>query len=63
MLGLTALEKKLGKKEFSVLLSDLVVRPQGKPMLVPVSDKRAEWSPANVEFAGNDEKEEVIEHE
>ena len=51
MLGLTALEKKLGKKAFQSLLSDLVVRPQGKPMLVPVSDKRAEWSPANIEFA------------
>jgi hypothetical protein len=63
MLGLTALEKKLGKKEFSSLLSDLVVRPQGKPMLVPVSDKRAEMNPAGVEFAAVKEEKEVIDHE
>ena len=63
MMGLTALEKKLGKKVFASLLSDLVVRPQGKPMLVPVSDKRAEWCPADVEFAGCEEKDEVIENE
>ena len=57
MLGLTALEKKLGKKDFQNLLSDLVVRPKGKPMLVPVSDKRAELNPAGVEFAAENEKE------
>ena len=63
MLGLTALEKKLGKKEFASLLSDLVVRPQGKPMLVPVSDKRAEWNPASVEFAAVKDEKEVNDHE
>ncbi len=63
MLGLTALEKKLGKKEFASLLSDLVIRPQGKPMLAPVSDKRAEWIPANAEFAGCDVKDEVNANE
>ncbi len=63
MLGLTALEKKLGKKDFQSLLSDLVVRSQGKPMLVPVSDKRAEMNPAGVEFAAVKEEKEVIDHE
>jgi hypothetical protein len=62
MLGLTALEKKLGKKDFQNLLADLVVRPQGKPLLVPVSDKRAELSLASVEFAADNEKE-VMENE
>ena len=58
MPGLPALEKKLGKAEFRSLLSDLVVRPRGKPMLVPASDKRAEMNPAGVEFAaGNEMKE------
>ena len=60
MLGLTALEKKLGKKDFQNLLSDLVTRSQGKPILVPVSDKRAEMNMASAEFAA---EKEVIENE
>lgn len=37
---ITTLEKQLGKKRFTTLLGDLVVKPAGKPMLVPESDKR-----------------------
>ena len=51
MLGLTALERLMGKRNFSNLLADLVVRPQGKPILAPATDKREEFIPANVEFA------------
>jgi hypothetical protein len=40
LLGITAMEKALGKKVFAELISDLVVKPQGKPTLVPDSDKR-----------------------
>lgn len=34
------LEKYLGKKEFSAVLGDYIVKPAGKPTLVPVTDKR-----------------------
>lgn len=38
--GITALEALLGKKKFVELLGDLIVKPAGKPTLVPESDKR-----------------------
>lgn len=38
--GLTAMQKVLGKTVFDTLLSGLIVKPQGKPTLVPDSDKR-----------------------
>jgi hypothetical protein len=34
------MEKLLGKKKFADLLGGLVVKPQGKPVLVTESDKR-----------------------
>lgn len=40
--GITDMEKMLGKKKFNALLSDLVVKPQGKPVLVRSEDKRPE---------------------
>lgn len=40
LLGITAMEKAIGKKRFAELLNDLVVKPAGKPTLVPVDDKR-----------------------
>lgn len=42
ILGITAMEKQIGKKKFAELLSGLVEKPEGKPVLVPVSDKRPE---------------------
>ena len=53
LLGITAMEKLLGKKQFSALLSNLVERPQGKPVLVPTSDKRPEMANAKNDFANN----------
>ena len=42
VLGITAMEKELGKSDFALLLNDYVIKPPGKPTLVPESDKRAE---------------------
>lgn len=54
LLGITAMEKAITKKRFAELLGDLVIKPQGKPTLAPLSDKRPEWS--GVESAKNDFK-------
>jgi hypothetical protein len=40
VMGITAMEKTLGKGRFSELLGALVEKPQGKPTLVPEGDKR-----------------------
>jgi hypothetical protein len=40
ILGISAIEKLLGKKQFAALLNDLIIKPQGKPVLVPETDKR-----------------------
>lgn len=42
LLGITAMEKLLGKNQFRELLGSYVTRPQGKPTLVSRSDKRPE---------------------
>ena len=42
LLGVTDMTKLLGKKKFDELLSAYIVKPQGKPTLVPDSDKRPE---------------------
>lgn len=53
VLGITAMTKLLGgKKKFYELLSKYVCKPQGKPTLVPSSDKRKAWNPAQNEFKG-----------
>ena len=40
VLGITAMTKMLGKKRFQELLGSHVHKPEGKPTLVPASDKR-----------------------
>lgn len=39
---LTALEKGVGKKKLAAILGDLIEKPEGKPTLVELSDKRPE---------------------
>jgi hypothetical protein len=52
LLGITAMTKLLGKTKFEDMLSGFIEKPQGKPTLVPMSDKR----PA-IHTAANDFKE------
>ena len=40
ILGVTAMTSLLGKKQFNDIIGGLITKPQGKPTLVPDSDKR-----------------------
>ena len=48
--GITQLEKNCGKKKLTEVLGDLIDKPQGKPVLVPESDKREELNSAKKDF-------------
>lgn len=50
LLGLGAMEKKLTKPIFQELVEPLLIKPSGNPVLVPLSDKRPEYSVAQSEF-------------
>ena len=51
LLGITAMTSLLGKKKFEELLGALITKPQGKPTLVPVSDKRPALNTAKDDFS------------
>lgn len=50
VLGVTAMQKLLGKTRFEELLSAFIEKPQGKPTLVPESDKRPAMHTAKSDF-------------
>ncbi len=50
LLTITAMTKLLGKKTFNDLLGGLVIKPTGKPTLVPIDDSRQEMNLAKNEF-------------
>lgn len=50
VLGITAMQKLLGKSRFEELLSSYIEKPQGKPTLVPESDKRPAINTAKNDF-------------
>lgn len=50
ILGVTAMQKRLGKSRFEELLSGYIEKPEGKPTLVPESDKRPAIKNAKQDF-------------
>ena len=50
VLGVTAMQKLLGKSRFDELLASYIEKPQGKPTLVPESDKRPAMNTAKNDF-------------
>lgn len=50
LLGITAMQKLLGKSRFEELLSAYIEKPQGKPTLVPEIDKRPVMNNAKTDF-------------
>ncbi|MBQ9664268.1 MAG: DUF2800 domain-containing protein [Oscillospiraceae bacterium] len=50
LLGITAMTKQLGKKQFEELLGSYVIKPQGRPVLVPEIDSRPEYTSAKNDF-------------
>lgn len=50
VLGITAMQKLLGKSQFDQVLGNLIEKPQGKPTLVPESDKRPAIHTAQHDF-------------
>ncbi len=55
LLGITDLEKLVGKKKFAELSADYVIKPPGKPALATLDDTRPAWEPedaADRDFGG-----------
>lgn len=59
ILPITKLEKQLGKKKFTELFSQEIVKPAGKPTLVPNSDRRQGIGKSNPKDEFKEEKQYV----
>lgn len=44
LITITEMEKLMGKSKFNEILGELVMKPPGKPTLVPITDKRPEMN-------------------
>ena len=53
LISITEMERLMGKTDFAKVLGGLIVKPQGKPTLVPDTDKRQaiKVSDAKTEFS------------
>lgn len=54
LLGITALEKNIGKKLFASLCEQYIVKPVGKPVLVPETDRRQALDAKSVRLTGDE---------
>ena len=50
LMGITAMKSMLGKDQFNTVLGSLTHKPQGKPTLVPTSDKRPAINTVDIDF-------------
>lgn len=48
LINITEMQRLMGKKDFEEIIGGLLIKPQGKPTLVPVTDKRQPMNVANV---------------
>ena len=53
LLGITAMTALMGRKKFEEVLGPYITKPQGKPALVPESDKRPAINTAYEDFSEN----------
>lgn len=63
LLGITAMQKLLGKSRFDELLTAYIEKPQGKPTLVPDSDKRPAMNTAKNDFMEENDNEEECKNQ
>ncbi len=54
LVSITEMQKRLGKAKFVELLDSYIYKPQGKPALVPITDKRPELNLAKLDFNDNE---------
>ena len=55
VVGITEMQKRLGKSRFMELVNQYVIKPAGKPTLVLESDKRPEFNTASADFMTTEE--------
>ena len=59
LITLTEMQKLMGKSEFEKILGGLIIKPHGKPTLVPSSDKRPAMNVTDARNEFNEIKEEM----
>jgi len=50
LITITEMEKMMGKSKFNEVLGGLIIKPPGKPTLVPLSDKRPPMNISNAKI-------------